>query len=42
MSVYLSNSSWSALPLLVAWIRANDPHDAIAPDDLAVAADLLY
>jgi hypothetical protein len=31
-----------SLPLLVARIRADDTHDAVAPDDLAVAADLLY
>ena len=32
-----------ALPLLVARVRrADDAHDALAPDDLAVAADFLY
>src|SRR6185437_3070038 len=32
-----------ALPLLVARVRrADHPHDAVAPDDLAVAADLLH
>jgi hypothetical protein len=32
----------SALPLLVARVRADDTHDTVAPDDLAVAADFLY
>lgn len=30
-----------ALPLFVAWIRTNDPDDAIAPDDLAFTTNLL-
>src|SRR5438067_3432152 len=30
-----------ALPLLVARVGANDAHDAVTPDDLAVAADFL-
>src|SRR5437660_3616368 len=37
---YLSKSSPLSLPLFVARVRANDTHDAVAPDDLAVAADL--
>jgi hypothetical protein len=32
----------SPLALLVARIRANDPDHAFAPDDLALAADLLH
>jgi hypothetical protein len=32
----------STLPLLVARIRADHPHDAIAADDLAVPAKLLH
>ena len=31
-----------ALPLLVARIGANDAHDTLAPDDLAVPADFFY
>jgi hypothetical protein len=31
----------SALALLVAGVRANDPDDALAPHDLAVSADFL-
>jgi hypothetical protein len=32
----------STLPLLVARVgRADDPHDAVPPDDLALAADFL-
>src|SRR5664279_1475576 len=34
--------SRSALPLLVARFRADDAHDTVAPNDLAVAADLFY
>jgi hypothetical protein len=30
-----------ALPLLVARIRANDSHDPVTPDNLAIAANLL-
>ncbi len=30
-----------SLPLLMAWIRANDADDTVAPDDLALAANLL-
>jgi hypothetical protein len=42
MSVVCAVAGGSALPLLVACIRrADDPHDAMAPDNLAVAADLL-
>src|SRR5690606_22008068 len=32
----------SALPLLVARILADDPHDTLAPDHLAVPADPLH
>jgi hypothetical protein len=32
----------SPLALLMAGIRANDPNHAFAPDDLALAADLLH
>jgi hypothetical protein len=31
----------STLPLLVARVRANHPHYALAPHDLALAANLL-
>jgi hypothetical protein len=31
----------STLALLVARVRADHPHDAVAADDLAVAADFL-
>src|SRR5262245_31916839 len=31
-----------ALPLLVPRVLADHPHDAVAPDDLAVAAHLLH
>jgi hypothetical protein len=31
----------SALTLLVARVLTDDPHDAFAPDDLAVLTDLL-
>jgi hypothetical protein len=31
-----------SLPLLVTRVRADDAHDPVAPDDLAVAADLLH
>jgi hypothetical protein len=34
-------SSPSALPLLVAGIRADDPHNAFAPDHLAPLTDSL-
>jgi hypothetical protein len=30
------------LALLVPWVLADHPHDSLAPDDLAVAADLLH
>src|SRR6516165_886846 len=30
-----------SLPLLVAWVLTNDPHDAFAADHLAFVADLL-
>jgi len=32
----------SSLTLLVARIRTDDPNHALAADDLALAADLLY
>src|SRR4051812_44507229 len=34
--------SSSALALLVARVRADDTHDSLAPDDLALAADFFY
>jgi hypothetical protein len=41
--IYLSRFAGRlALALLVPRVRANDAHDAVAPNDLAVAADLLY
>jgi hypothetical protein len=33
---------FSTLALLVARVGADHTHDAIAPDDLAVAADFLH
>src|SRR5260370_18802819 len=36
------NKVLSTLALLVARIRANHPHHALAPHDLALAADLLH
>jgi hypothetical protein len=32
----------SALPLLVAFVAADDPDDAFAPDDLTILAKLFY
>src|SRR4029453_18832841 len=40
--LYRFKSRSSALPLLVPRVRADDAHDAVAPDDLAVAADFLH
>jgi hypothetical protein len=40
-AAYVKNPFSSTLALLVAGIRrADDPHDALAPHDLAVLADL--
>src|SRR3954467_8190473 len=42
MCAYLSlRRTRLALPLLMPRVGANDSHDAVAPNDLAVAADFL-
>jgi len=40
--LFPGRETYLTLTLLMARIRANDPHDALAAHNLTMAADLLY